>query len=1161
MLPSIKAKVLKSVFPAILVLVTLIVCKQNYTRDTYLTGWDTLHPEFNFKLYWSRIIDGVWQEHQGLGAVASQAHASEIPRIIILQVFDFFLPTNQLRYAYAFLMLVLGPLGVYAFLYFCLLDRKSTLPRAMGAFLGGLFYLFNLGTVQHFYVPLEMFLTHYGFLGWVFLSASLYFQTGRKKHLVLFLLFSIFIIPQAHTSTLFYSYILLLTAYLGVFGISSVRDKGIKVSLSRFGIIILYTLSLNSFWLFPNLYFAVNHGREIQQSKIHMLFSEEAFLQNKAYGNINDVAIVKNFLFNWGEYVGSNQFGELLGEWRTHLLQKHVVNIGYALFIFVLLGGILGSIKKDTKIIGLLVGVLMLSVFFLLNVNPPLGFLFKWMQSNIPLFKEAFRFPFTKFSIGLILAYSCLFGYLLGNIYSSLEKFWTGRFVIYLIMSLFITLTFSGAIVYYAFPLIKGNLISSSMRVSIPSRYFNMFDFFSQQKLYGRVADFPIHSFWGWTYHSWDSRGLGYQGAGFLWFGIKQPLLNREFDRWNIINENYYREMTKAVYSEDAAAFEKVLNKYDIRWLLVDDSIIAPGVDPKVLFKEELQSIISSMSSIRMAQDFGQGLKVYEYTPTKNFSLVSETKEYYISNYSTYKEFTDPVYENYGDYVSIAENNYPGIGITNSDESVFDGLIEDKEDKYVLNFGKPDDSLYYKYFTIYGRRELNTLVLDITRPDGDPRSVLESRKVTLVVDKHPILKVNGSAVGISDMTKDEKLLEGVEMRKNETLNFDIQYAELKSISINDSHKVLESCSDYRGAAAYAIRYETNGFSLVGRNVDACVTAPLRQYIPEYAKDVVLTYKVASSGSTGMVCVFNSISGLCEGQNLSDGSYFVKISGDPDDYYLRFISNTLTSSSEESVRFFDIQIGESTLDSSFIINPLLSTGSSFVVVPKNEDKELADFVSSPRICNSGSTSFENSTVQKHPDGTITYDSTNESVCDSFHFPAISHKSGALLEIESRNISGMPLRVCVTNEITKRCDLYVSLGESSQYKKKFYIIPPLDEGTGYTVNISNLTFGNTRAVNELKYINMTELPYNYIKNMGTSPDKGTGTLIEYSEAYEPGWVAVCGWRLCPAEHVKVNNWSNGWVFEGTVDLSKIRMYFWPQALEYLGFILSGLSIASL
>jgi hypothetical protein len=36
-----------------------------------------------------------------------------------------------------------------------------------------------------------------------------------------------------------------------------------------------------------------------------------------------------------------------------------------------------------------------------------------------------------------------------------------------------------------------------------------------------------------------------------LWFGIKQPLLNREFDRWNLINEQYYQEMSLAIYSED----------------------------------------------------------------------------------------------------------------------------------------------------------------------------------------------------------------------------------------------------------------------------------------------------------------------------------------------------------------------------------------------------------------------------------------------------------------------------------------------------------------------------------------------------------------------------------------------------------------------------------
>ena len=60
--------------------------------------------------------------------------------------------------------------------------------------------------------------------------------------------------------------------------------------------------------------------------------------------------------------------------------------------------------------------------------------------------------------------------------------------------------------------------------------------YFDEQDRYGRVLHLPIHSFWGWVTYSWDNR-VGYQGAGFLWFGIKQPLIDREFDRWNIANE------------------------------------------------------------------------------------------------------------------------------------------------------------------------------------------------------------------------------------------------------------------------------------------------------------------------------------------------------------------------------------------------------------------------------------------------------------------------------------------------------------------------------------------------------------------------------------------------------------------------------------------------
>ena len=57
-------------YPIILILVCLVICFLNYTPNTFLTGWDTLHPEFNFGLNISRLVNGVWRADQGLGAVA-----------------------------------------------------------------------------------------------------------------------------------------------------------------------------------------------------------------------------------------------------------------------------------------------------------------------------------------------------------------------------------------------------------------------------------------------------------------------------------------------------------------------------------------------------------------------------------------------------------------------------------------------------------------------------------------------------------------------------------------------------------------------------------------------------------------------------------------------------------------------------------------------------------------------------------------------------------------------------------------------------------------------------------------------------------------------------------------------------------------------------------
>ena len=85
----------KSFFPVVLILIIGLLVWKNYVPGTWLSGWDTLHPEFNLSVYLRRAFSGAWQEHQGLGVAASQAHAAEIPRLFIISMLTLILPLVQ----------------------------------------------------------------------------------------------------------------------------------------------------------------------------------------------------------------------------------------------------------------------------------------------------------------------------------------------------------------------------------------------------------------------------------------------------------------------------------------------------------------------------------------------------------------------------------------------------------------------------------------------------------------------------------------------------------------------------------------------------------------------------------------------------------------------------------------------------------------------------------------------------------------------------------------------------------------------------------------------------------------------------------------------------------------------------------------------------------
>lgn len=666
-------------FPILIIILVGFLAFKNYVPGTFLSGWDTLHPEFNFQLYFERISSGVWQEHQGVGAVAAQAHAGELTRIIFPYLLSLILPLGMVRYTFLFLTLLVGALGMY-FLTKYILSISFEKSIKPAAFLASIFYVLNLVTLQQFYNPLEMFTVHYATIPWLFLTAIRYLRQGKKTNILWFVIVTIFSSSIAHTATLFYAYFGILLIYL----LTSVILARNREKFKRGGLLVLLTLLLNLFWLAPNIYYVLKESSTVSNSQINSTFSSEAFLQSRVFGNINDLGLFKNFPFNWREYnFVSGSFEDQMSPWISHLKMPLVPAIGYIFTIFGALGIVVASFRKSKYALSFL-PVLAVCVFFLINENPPFTNIFVYLRHNIPLFSEALRFPFTKFSIILIASLSVFLAF------SSqfILKFFSKLKMEFVFVALFMALS-----IYFMLPAFKGGLLDSSMRVKIPLEYFQMFDWFNSQDHSARVARLPIQSFWGWDYHSW-----GYQGAGFTWFGIPQPTLNREFDRWGLYSEDFYFQASGALYSGNADAFKNVLKKYNVKYLLLDESIINAGGSSEILYIPQIKKIITDSSGMIKEVTRFNFLTIYEINFDSGNKYIFAPGDF--SNINTDMTYAkvDPIYATYGDYVGDVNGaSFPFVNLDNRGDvkiTVLNGDQASISANLILKNTKTSEQLY-----------------------------------------------------------------------------------------------------------------------------------------------------------------------------------------------------------------------------------------------------------------------------------------------------------------------------------------------------------------------------------------------------------------------------------------------------------------------------------
>ncbi|MFH1970774.1 MAG: hypothetical protein ABIJ05_00095 [Patescibacteria group bacterium] len=629
---------LKNYWPVFLLLAfEIVLFKVNYTPNTWLTGWDSTQPELNVKANFFKEINAVWQEYRGLGFTDAMAHSANLIHLLYVYILSLFLPNNLIRYVFTFLMHFLGGAGVYFLVKKLIKDNK--IISQFIALVGAFFYLLNPATIQMFYTPLEAFSIHYGFLPWLILVFINYLEFGKKKDLLVLFLVNLLALSQAHVPTVFIVYLLVLIFISLYFLLKNFKSNFKRIIISFF---TLFTI--NTFWGLPYIYSSFVSPKEIVSSKVNILSNPEVILMNEGFGNLKDTILFRGFSLTFGDWNNNWEFKYQLEPWRNHLFSQPVEILGYVLFGLTSWGIVYSLFSKKFEFLPF-IGIYLFSFINLGSKIPYIEEIRDFLITKIPYYEVIFRFSFTKFSIIFVL----ISGIFLTLGLSSLKKLAKS------VLTLLLAFSVIASLFYISLPIIKGNFFYDQLKVNIPEEYFQVFNFFDNENE-GRIMLLPQPSFWNWEFNTW-----GYRGSGIIWQGIKNPVMHRAFDPWNSYSETYYWELNYAINQNDQVLFQKILDKYQISWILLDKNIFEPGSWGEDYFSKNAEGFISGIEDIREVKRF-ENISVFDVEGQSTVQYIFSPRTYKLVDVDLTYSKLDPIYLTEGNYILDKEgDSYPFV--------------------------------------------------------------------------------------------------------------------------------------------------------------------------------------------------------------------------------------------------------------------------------------------------------------------------------------------------------------------------------------------------------------------------------------------------------------------------------------------------------------------
>lgn len=636
----------------ILNIILLIISLLNFPWGVSFVGWDSITPESNIWINIRRAFTAMWQENYGVGLLSGHGFAATLPHSLII-LFLMWLPEEAIRPFFTFLCLFIGVNGIYVLLHYILTHvelhtRRFERLLPVIALIAALYYALNLGTVQMFYIQLEAFIIHFAALPWLFYTTIWYIrQPSRKKLFVVFVV-HVFASGQGFIPPLFVAY----SFAFGIFALLYLyfEREHWKMYLQRFVIVgVIFTL-VNLYWLIPLGYYTATRSDVYLNSYNNIMSTPDFISLNKKYGDIEDVPLIRGFIFQGAQLTKNNSLELVFKPWLDHLALPGVSLFGYTFFLLAVAGFVASFVYFKDLLTRSLSGVFLFFFTGLTTNFFPFSILTDLLQNYMPIYRQAFRAAFTKFSIGVSFSYSLFLALGILALFLYLKRYKKMQYFAYGTVAIL-----GISLLLFSFPTFQGKYLYGEAKLTIPPAYDQLAGFF-EDKGDIRIGELPQDCPEGWYHQNW-----GYIGSGFLWYSTEQPYLSRTFDVWSNYNENYYWELMQAVRQEDVQAVDRLFAKYDVRYVVYDQSRLHCRTPKAYEPNREIFRELATLPNYEKRAEFKEGLQLPIYVFER-----TNTPRGYVSGLINPKtagpEFNwnekDVAYRELGSYVTTPDPDY-----------------------------------------------------------------------------------------------------------------------------------------------------------------------------------------------------------------------------------------------------------------------------------------------------------------------------------------------------------------------------------------------------------------------------------------------------------------------------------------------------------------------